>query len=120
MRDNVSSESQALRIGTTQWRLDAHFRHSLNTMPSHRRIARPVSDLSRTSAVYCQGLGLSVIGDFVPVPQEWVRACQNMLCRLRASSIFQFIPARSRGAFEDPDGYRIVLQKAEWRDVPTS
>ena len=33
-------------------------------VPHHIRIARPVSDLARTQAMYCQGLGLHVIGQF--------------------------------------------------------
>jgi len=30
----------------------------------HVRIARPVSSLARTQAMYCQGLGLQVVGSF--------------------------------------------------------
>jgi len=33
-------------------------------MPYHTRIARPVSNLERTRAMYCDGLGLSVLGSF--------------------------------------------------------
>jgi hypothetical protein len=33
-------------------------------MSHHLRIARPVSDLSRSTAMYCAGLGLSVMGSF--------------------------------------------------------
>jgi hypothetical protein len=33
-------------------------------MPHHLRIARPVSNLSASQAMYCAGLGLSVIGRF--------------------------------------------------------
>jgi catechol 2,3-dioxygenase-like lactoylglutathione lyase family enzyme len=33
-------------------------------MSNHLRIARPVSDLSRTKATYCAGLGLDVLGTF--------------------------------------------------------
>jgi len=36
----------------------------LNVIVPHLRIARPVSDLSRARAMYCQGLGLRVIGRF--------------------------------------------------------
>ncbi|MBJ9977086.1 VOC family protein [Pseudomonas sp. S75] len=31
---------------------------------NHLRIARPVSDLERSKALYCQGLGLQVLGGF--------------------------------------------------------
>jgi catechol 2,3-dioxygenase-like lactoylglutathione lyase family enzyme len=31
---------------------------------AHLRIARPVSDLRRASALYCDGLGLDVVGSF--------------------------------------------------------
>jgi catechol 2,3-dioxygenase-like lactoylglutathione lyase family enzyme len=33
-------------------------------MRHHLRIARPVSDLARSKAMYCQGLGLRVVGSF--------------------------------------------------------
>ena len=33
-------------------------------MPHHLRIAKPVSNLTRTQVMYCQGLGLSVVGSF--------------------------------------------------------
>ena len=33
-------------------------------MPPHLRIARPVTDLARTQAMYCLGLGLRVVGSF--------------------------------------------------------
>jgi len=33
-------------------------------MPPHIRIARPVSNLARTQAMYCDGLGLQVMGSF--------------------------------------------------------
>jgi catechol 2,3-dioxygenase-like lactoylglutathione lyase family enzyme len=33
-------------------------------MPHQLRIARPVVDLTRTKEMYCQGLGLAVIGSF--------------------------------------------------------
>jgi hypothetical protein len=108
--------------------------------------------------MYCQGLGLHVIGRFedhagfdgimlglagasyhfefthcathpvvasptvedlavfyVPKPAEWKRACANM----RAAGFKQvasFNPYWDRcgRTFEDFDGYRVVLQKAEW------
>lgn len=33
-------------------------------IPQHLRIARPVGDLVRAEAMYCQGLGLHVVGRF--------------------------------------------------------
>src|SRR5690348_5498215 len=33
-------------------------------MPHQLRIAKPVSDLKKTTAMYCRGLGLQVIGSF--------------------------------------------------------
>mgnify|MGYP001942105641 CR=1 FL=1 len=33
-------------------------------LPQHLRIARPVSNLSRSAAMYCTGLGLQQIADF--------------------------------------------------------
>lgn len=36
----------------------------MEPMQSHLRIARPVSDLSRTEKIYCAALNLSVLGKF--------------------------------------------------------
>ena len=33
-------------------------------MPPHLRIARPVSNLARSTEMYCRGLGLHVVGRF--------------------------------------------------------
>jgi len=33
-------------------------------MSHHLRIARPVSDLARTTTMYCHGLGLRIVGSF--------------------------------------------------------
>jgi catechol 2,3-dioxygenase-like lactoylglutathione lyase family enzyme len=36
----------------------------IDTMQTHLRIARPVTDLARTRELYCAGLGLVIIGAF--------------------------------------------------------
>jgi catechol 2,3-dioxygenase-like lactoylglutathione lyase family enzyme len=130
-------------------------------MAPHLRIARPVADLERTSAMYCRGLALSVVGRFedhagfdgvmlgvegadyhfeftrcrdhpvapaptaedlivlyLPEPAEWLAACERMLAA-GFTPVASFNPywddlGRS---FADPDGYRVVVQRAAWRNV---
>ena len=130
-------------------------------MAAHLRIARPVTDLQRTTAMYCRGLGLRVIAEFaihagfdgvmlgdpaseyhfefthchahpvaptptaedlivfyIPDGNDWEAAG----ARMNAAG-FKRVPAFNpywdeRGrTFEDPDGYRIVLQRATWRNT---
>ena len=133
-------------------------------MPPHLRIARPVSNLSRTQAMYCQGLGLRVIDSFenhegfdgamlgltdasyhfefthcrdhpvvpaptaedlavfyFPVPSAWQSACGSMLAAgfRQVASFNPYWDLHGR-TFEDPDGYRIVLQNAAWSNLATS
>lgn len=127
-------------------------------MLHHLRIARPVSDIDRAQAMYCQGLGLRVIGSFKdhegfdgvmlgrsgmdyhfeftqcrthpvrpqPTPEDlvvfylpdanaWQAACEAMLAAGFApvASFNPYWDLRGR-SFEDPDGYRVVLQQAQW------
>ena len=133
-------------------------------MPPHLRIARPVSDLSRSRSMYCHGLGLRVVDSFenhegfdgvmlglpgasyhfefthcrahpvapaptaedlvvlyLPEPAEWQSACANMLAAgfRQVASFNPYWDLRGR-TFEDPDGYRVVLQNAEWSNVAAS
>jgi catechol 2,3-dioxygenase-like lactoylglutathione lyase family enzyme len=130
-------------------------------MQHHLRIARPVSDLPRTTAMYCAGLGLRVLGSFqdhqgfdgamigragssyhfelthcrshpvapsptsedlavfyVPDTGEWQSACDSMLVAgfRQVASFNPYWDVRGR-TFEDPDGYRVVLQNADWSNV---
>ena len=131
------------------------------SMSHHVRIARPVTDLAATQAMYCLGLGLRVIGRFedhdgfdgvmlgvagssyhfefthrrrhpiaptpsaedlvvfyIPTPAEWQSTCANMLAagfkQVAAFNPYWDIHGRT---YEDRDGYRIVLQNAEWSNV---
>ena len=126
------------------------------------RIARPVSDLERATAMYQRGLRLVEIGRFAdhdgfdgvmlgidgadhhfeftrcrthplapaPTPEdllvfyfpdiaEWEGTCRRML-EAGFVGVVPFNPywARRGRTFEDPDGYRIVLQQAAWSPVP--
>lgn len=128
-------------------------------MTPHLRIARPVSNLARSTEMYCRGLGLTILGSFrdhdgfdgamlgdpnsgyhfeftychahpaAPTPtaedlvvlyiaeeSEWQASCSNMLAAgfKRVASFNPYWDARGR-TFEDPDGYRTVLQRDEWR-----
>lgn len=125
-------------------------------MTHHLRIARPVRNLARTTAMYCQGLGLRVIDRFenhagfdgvmlgtagagyhfefthcrahpvvpaptdedllvfyIPAVSEWQAACAGMLAAgfKQVASFNPYWDIRGR-TYEDPDGYRIVLQQA--------
>lgn len=130
-------------------------------MPHQLRIARPVTDLAASQAMYCRGLGLHVIGSFedhagfdgvmlgtagasyhfeftycrshpvvpaptpedlvvlyLPSPPEWREACANMLAAgfKRVASFNPYWDVSGR-TYEDRDGYRLVLQNAEWSNV---
>jgi catechol 2,3-dioxygenase-like lactoylglutathione lyase family enzyme len=128
----------------------------------HRlRIARPVTDLARAKAMYCEGLGLHVLASFedhegfdgvmlgavgsshhfeftrcrahpvapaptpedlavfyVPDSNEWRGLCAAMLAAgfTEVESVNPYWRARGR-TFEDPDGYRTVLQNDAWRNA---
>ncbi len=127
-------------------------------MPTHLRVARPVSDLARSTALYRDGLGLDVLGSFadhdgfdgamlgpaegdwhvelthcrahpvrpqptredllvlyVPDAGEWRTASERMLAAgfVAAASFNPYWDVRGR-TFEDPDGYRVVVQNAGW------
>jgi hypothetical protein len=55
---------------------------------------------------------------YVPSAAEWRAGCASML-----AAGFRHVPAFNpywdeRGrTFEDPDGYRVVLENAEWRNA---
>lgn len=127
-------------------------------MFTHFRVARPVSNLSRSATMYQVGLGFVRVGQFddhdgfdgvmlgfpgvdyhleftycnthpvapTPTPEdllvfylpnrdEWESRCQAML-----NAGFKPVPSlnpyweRDGRTFEDPDGYRVVIQCAEW------
>ena len=127
-------------------------------MTPQLRITRPVSDLARSTRMYCDGLGLKVLASFsghdgfdgavlgdpaspyhfeltrcpahpvapaptaedlvvLYIPQEsaWQTACANMAAAgfRRVASFNPYWEARGR-TYEDPDGYRTVLERSEW------
>ena len=133
-------------------------------MPAQLRIARPVTDLSASVAMYKSGLGIEVIGSFenhdgfdgtmlgtigadfhfeftfcpghplqptptnedllvfyFPEAEAWEQRC----CSLLAAG-FKEVPsfnpywARNGRTFEDRDGYRLVIQRAAWRNDQAS
>ena len=135
---------------------------TLPPMPHALRIARPVTDLARTTAMYRAGLGLRVLGSFedhqgfdgvmlgasgaayhfefthcrshpvaprptpedlavfyIPEPAAWQQACAAMSAAgfATVASFNPYWDVRGR-TFEDPDGYRIVLQNAAWSNDP--
>lgn len=127
-------------------------------MQMQLRIARPVTSLERSAAMYCEGLALAVIDCFVdhqgfdgvmlgrpelpyhfefsfcrehpvapsPTPEDlivvylpdsiqWQRQCAAMLTAGFAE-VRSFNPywQQCGRTFEDHDGYRVVLQQAQW------
>ena len=55
---------------------------------------------------------------YVPEAAEWQTACASMLAAgfKQVSAFNPYWETRGR-TYEDPDGYRIVLQQAEWSNV---
>lgn len=127
-------------------------------MPLHLRIARPVTDLAASTALYRRGLGLEILGSFsdhdgfdgvmlgepgagfhfeftrsrahpvrpaptqedlvvlyVPDAAAWAAACARMAAA-GFVGVASFNPYWDRHGrtFADPDGYRTVLQQANW------
>jgi len=123
------------------------------------RVARPVTDIARSKAMYCTGLGLKVIASFqdhegfdgimlgadgleyhfefthckthpvqprstpedllvfyVPDASEWNATCDRML-QAGFAPVRSFNPYwDSKGrTFQDFDGYRVVVQNADWQ-----
>ena len=55
---------------------------------------------------------------YLPVPAEWEEACNNMLAAgFREVSPFNPYWDKRGRTYEDPDGYRIVLQQQEWKNA---
>jgi catechol 2,3-dioxygenase-like lactoylglutathione lyase family enzyme len=127
-------------------------------MDAHLRIARPVSSLTRSVAMYRAGLGLQEIGRFenhdgfdgvmlgypgldyhfeltycrahpvapAPTPEDlivfylpdaaaWRETCARMRNAgfVEVASFNPYWQQRGR-TFQDPDGYRVVLEQAGW------
>ncbi|HTO48697.1 MAG TPA: VOC family protein [Burkholderiales bacterium] len=117
--------------------------------------------MARTQTMYCQGLGLRVVGSFenhagfdglmlgfpgagchfefthcrthpvtpsptvedltvfyLPTLSEWQSACASVLAAgfKQVASFNPYWEARGH-TYEDQDGYRLVLQNAEWSNV---
>ena len=129
-------------------------------MTPHLRVARPVTDLERSAAMYEHGLGLARLGGFrdhdgfdgvmlgepgagyhlelthgrsrsvapTPTAEDLLvlylpdaAAWQARCAALVAAGFVEVEPHnpywRHLGrTFADPDGYRVVVQQAAWRD----
>ena len=136
----------------------------MNTAPAtikhpQLRVARPVSDITRTQLMYCKGLNFRVLATFkdhdgfdgvmlghpgvqyhfefthchkqeivpnstpedlivlyFPNETEWKITCSNMISAgfKEIKSFNPYWDVRGR-TFQDTDGYRVVLQHAEWK-----
>lgn len=131
-------------------------------MICHLRVARPVTNLPRTEAMYRKGLGLERLGHFndhdgfdgvmlgkpggayhleftycrshpvkpTPTPEDllvfyvsdredWVHCCESMrVAGFKAVASLNRYWDRDGCTFEDPDGYRVVIQCATWVSLP--
>lgn len=55
---------------------------------------------------------------YLPDPPEWHATCQRMLTAgFRAVASFNPYWDQHGRSFEDPDGYRVVLQNADWHNA---
>lgn len=73
---------------------------------------------SRTHPVVPAATPEDLLVFYVPTAAEWQAACASMLAAgfKQVSSFNPYWETRGR-TYEDPDGYRVVLQQAEWRNV---
>lgn len=130
-------------------------------MPTHLRVARPVTDIQRAERLYTEGLGLAALGRFAdhdgfdgvmvgepggtyhleftycrthpinpaPTPEDLLVFYEPehaaWLARCRRMDAAGFKPVRAMNpywerdgrTFEDPDGYRVVIQCATWQST---
>ena len=69
----------------------------------------------RTHPVAPQPTAEDLVVFYVPAPDEWTSLCATMLAAgfEAVASLNPYWDARGR-TFQDPDGYRVVLQNASW------
>ena len=94
------------------------------------RVARPTNNFEEVMRFYIAGLGLEELGSFeagraptkdnllvfyLPAEQEWQAAVDRMV-KAGYLPVPSFNPYWDRNGrtFEDPDGYRVVLQRGTW------
>jgi hypothetical protein len=140
---------------------DSASQHNRPQMSLHLRVARPVSDITKTADMYCNGLNLKIVGSFkdhegfdgiilgfsgsdyhfefthskqhpitpqstvedlfvfyIPDLETWNSIVSNMKAA-GFEEIEPFNPYWSiKGCtLKDRDGYRVVLQNAEWNNL---
>jgi catechol 2,3-dioxygenase-like lactoylglutathione lyase family enzyme len=131
-------------------------------MTVHFRLARPVTDIDRTTAMYRSALGLTQLGHFndhegfdgimlgmpdgefhfeftycrshpvkptptpedllvfyIPNRREWESRCASVIAAgfIEVKSLNPYWAQNGR-TFQDHDGYRLVIQCAEWQNTP--
>ncbi|HEU4616541.1 MAG TPA: VOC family protein [Gammaproteobacteria bacterium] len=69
----------------------------------------------RDHPVHPRPTGEDLLVLYIPDEHEWLAACADMEAAgfRRAVSFNPYWEARGR-TYEDPDGYRIVIERAEW------
>jgi catechol 2,3-dioxygenase-like lactoylglutathione lyase family enzyme len=84
-------------------------------MPYHLRIARPVSDLEKTKAMYVSGLGLKILGNF----EDHEGFDGVMLGRADSDHHFEFTHCRRHPVAPTPTREDLVVfyiaDPSEWR-----
>jgi catechol 2,3-dioxygenase-like lactoylglutathione lyase family enzyme len=81
---------------------------------AHLRIARPVSDLAKTTTMYCRGLGLRIIGSF-----ENHDGFDGVMLAFSSSNYhFEFTHGRSDAVAPSPTAEDLIVlyipEAAEW------
>lgn len=82
-----------------------YFMPTASSTSIHLRIARPVSDLSRTSSMYCAGLGLRVLGAF----ENHEGFDGVMLGKARMQYHFEFTYCRTHPVLPSPTQEDLVV-----------
>ena len=89
---------------------------SVSLSACHLRVARPVSDLVRATAMYCDGLGLKVVGSF-----ENHEGFDGVMLGGNASYHFELTYCRTRPVRPTPTHEDLVVfyvpDVSEWRSA---
>jgi len=80
---------------------DAGYHFELTRCPAHPVAPAPTAE--------------DLVVLYLPDPVEWQAACERMVAAgfRQVASFNPYWEGRGR-TYQDPDGYRIVLQRAEW------
>ena len=93
-------------------------------MRTRLRIARPVTDIERSTDMYCRGLGLRVLGRFedhegfdgvmLGTPGADYQFELTLAAGFKEVAPFNPYWAVRGRTYEDADGYRVVVERSAW------